>query len=90
MEISKEDALWLLNDYDKIRLYGKVGQWIDSHVRAFSIIKGKQVGKPDCNCQYVAFSKLANSMFEQHLETIKQIAYAEEPTTTKTRGRKQV
>lgn len=85
--LTKEQALWLLNDYSKIRQFGKVSNHIDAHVKAFSFLKGKTVAKPDCNCQYVAFSKLANSMFEQHLETVKQVAYAEEPKPT-TRGRR--
>lgn len=96
MNITKEDALWLLNDYNKIRLYGKVGQWINQHTRAFSILKGKEVSKPDCTCQYVAFSQLTNSIYEQYEEQIKQVAYADEretPTipvteTRSTRGRK--
>ena len=82
MNITKEQALWLINDYNKIRQYGKVANHIDAHVKAFSIIKGKEVGKPDCNCQYVAFSKLANSMYEQHLDYIQQVANTDERTTS--------
>lgn len=79
--MTKEQAQWLLNDYNKIRQYGKVGQWIDWHVKAFSILKGKEVGKPDCTCQYVAFSQLTNSMYEQHLDYIQQVANTDERET---------
>jgi len=81
MEITKEQALWLLNDYNKVRQYGKVANHINAHVKAFSIIKGKEVPRPDCNCQYVAFSQLANSMYEQHLDYIKQVANTDERET---------
>jgi hypothetical protein len=81
MEMTKEQALWLLNDYNKVRQYGKVANHINSHVKAFSIIKGKEVPRPDCNCQYVAFSQLANSMYEQHLDYIKQVANTDERET---------
>jgi hypothetical protein len=81
MEITKEQALWLLNDYNKIRQYGKVANHINAHVKAFSIIKGKEVPRPDCTCQYVAFAQLANSMYEQHLDYIQQVANTDERET---------
>jgi hypothetical protein len=81
MEMTKQQALWLLNDYNKIRNYGKVANHINSHVEAFSIIKGKPVPRPDCNCQYVAFAQLANSMYEQHLDYIQQVANTDERET---------
>ena len=81
MNITKEQAQWLLNDYNKVRLYGKVANHINAHVKAFSILKGKEFGKPDCTCQYVAFSQLANSMYEQHLDYIQQVANTDERET---------
>ena len=83
MEITKEQALWLLNDYNKIRQYGKVANHINAHVKAFSIIKGKEVPRPDCTCQYVAFSQLTNSMYEQHLDYIQQVANTDDERETR-------
>jgi len=75
MNINQQDAIWLLTEYNKIRQFGKVSSWIGDHVRAMSLIKGTQVSVPGCNCEYGAYARMANSMYEQHLEEIKAIAY---------------
>jgi hypothetical protein len=73
MEISREDVTWLLNDYNKIRGYGKVASWIDWHLRAMSIFRGQPVAKPSCSCEFGAYSRMANSMFEQNLPTLEEL-----------------
>ena len=94
MNISQQDALWLIENYNKIRQFGKVNQWINDHVRAMSIIKGTPVSVPGCNCEYSAYARMANSMFEQNEAEIKAIAYPpqieviDELPKNKTRGRK--
>jgi len=77
MSISREDAKWLLAEYNPIRGYGRVDKWIDRHVQAMSIIKGTPVSKPECTCQYGAMARMASSMYEQHETEI--IAAAQEP-----------
>ena len=84
MNISLEDAQWLVKHYNPIRNYGRVNDWIDFHVKAINIIKGSNEPKPSCNCMYVATAKLANSMYEQHEATIKAIV----ETPVIKRGRK--
>ena len=66
-----EDIKWLLKDYDGIRNYGKVNSWIDWHVKAINLLKGSNEPKPSCNCMYVATAKLANSIYEQHEQALK-------------------
>jgi hypothetical protein len=73
MEISKQDVEWLLNDYNKIRGYGKVSSWIDWHLRAMSIFKGQSVSKPSCSCEFGAYSRMANSMYEQNLSLLEEL-----------------
>ena len=75
LNINQQEALWLVENYNKIRQFGKVSSWIGDHVRAMSIIKGTQVSVPGCNCKYSAYARMANSMFEQNIEAIKTIAY---------------
>ena len=75
MNISQQDALWLVENYNKIRQFGKVSSWIGDHVRAMSLIKGTQVSVPSCNCEYAAYARMANSMYEQNEAEIKAIAY---------------
>ena len=94
LNINQQEALWLVENYNKIRQFGKVSSWIGDHVRAMSIIKGTQVSVPGCNCEYSAYARMANSMFEQNIEAIKAIAYPpqieviDELPKNKTRGRK--
>jgi len=52
MEISKEDALWMVTEYNSKRNYGKVNSWIDYHLRAMTIIKGHPVARPSCSCEF--------------------------------------
>ena len=48
MEISRQDAKWLIAEYNPIRGYGRIDKWIDHHCQAMSIIKGTKVGRPEC------------------------------------------
>ena len=75
MNITQQDALWLITEYNKIRQFGKVNSWMGHHVRAMSLIKGTQVSVPSCNCEYAAYARMANSMDEQNEAEIKAIAY---------------
>jgi len=75
LNITQQEALWLVENYNKIRNFGKVNQWISDHVRAMSLIKGQQVSVPSCNCEYSAYARMANSMYEQNEAEIKAIAY---------------
>jgi hypothetical protein len=68
--LSKEDIVWLLNDYNRIRNYGKVSQWIDWHVKALQMLKGSW-NKPGCNCEWSAHSRIASSTYEQFEQALK-------------------
>jgi len=96
--LSKEDIVWLLNDYNRIRNYGKVNSWIDWHIKAQSLLKGS-AQKPDCSCMWVAAARVANSMYEQYEQQLKdRLVILETPviendttginTGTKSRGRR--
>jgi hypothetical protein len=74
-----EDIKWLLNDYNKIRQYGKVNSWMDYHVRALQLLKGSW-DKPGCACEYVAHAKIANSTYSQYEQQLKdQLVILETP-----------
>ena len=62
-DYKKEDIVWLLEDYNKIRGHGRVRHNIDAHLKAISIIKGKDIAKPSCSCEYGAYARMANSMY---------------------------
>ena len=77
MEISRQDAKWLIAEYNPIRGYGRIDKWIDHHCQAMSIIKGTKVGRPECTCQYGATARIASSLYEQYEAQI--LAAAAEP-----------
>jgi len=85
--ISQSDAQWLLTEYNRVRGHGMVSKWIDYHVRTMSILKGKEVSRPSCNCEFGAYARMANSMYEQHLTEIEAAAnpVVEEVVVTKSR-----
>jgi len=72
--LTKEDAEWLLGDYNKIRGYGKVSNHIDAHIKAMSLIRNTPYNKPSCSCEWAAYAQMANSMYEQNYEEIKNRA----------------
>jgi hypothetical protein len=84
--MTKEQAQWLLGEYAQVRQLGRVSKWIDSHIKAMSIIKGKNINKPSCNCEYAAYANMASSMYEQHLDYIKQVANTDERETPMVQG----
>lgn len=81
--MTKEQAQWLLGDYAQVRQLGRVSKWIDDHIKAMSIIKGKNINKPSCNCEYAAYASMASSMYEQHLDYIKQVANTDDERETR-------
>ena len=91
--ISREDAKWLIAEYNPIRGYGRIDKWIDHHCQAMSIMKGTKVGRPECTCMYGTTARIANNMYEQFEAEI--IKAASEPVienegnsqTTKAKGR---
>jgi hypothetical protein len=65
-----EEIKWLLNDYNRIRDYGKVTSWIDWHVRALTLLKGSWE-KPSCNCQYSVTGRIGSSTYAQFEQALK-------------------
>jgi len=75
--LSPTDASWLLNEYTKF-----IGKRIDNgtigqHQRAFNLIRGSNEKVPSCSCQWVAASKVAQSLFDQYKSEIEKIANGE-------------
>jgi len=91
-----EEIKWLLNDYNRIRDYGKVSSWIDYHVRALTLLKGSWE-KPSCNCQYSVTGRIGSSTYAQYEQALKdRLVILETPvidetpihSTAKKRGRR--
>jgi len=80
--LTKQDAEWLLTEYNRVRQFGRVNSWIDHHVKAMSLIKNKEVSRPSCNCEFATYAQIANNMYEQHLTQIQQVADQNGVTST--------
>jgi len=69
--LSKADVAWLLGEYNQVRNYGKVK--IDDHIRAISLLRNKNISKPGCTCEYPAYGRMANDLFEQHKSILEEM-----------------
>lgn len=87
--LSKEDLEWLLGDYNKIRQYGKVSNWVDDHVRCLALIKGSW-SKPSCNCEWAALARIASSTYEQYEQQLKDQLASYESRISDTGGSQEV
>jgi len=72
--LSKEDALWLLNVYQP-KMNGTINQNnISMFTKAINVIRGTNSSNPACNCQYKTQAHIAKSLFEQYKTEIETIA----------------
>lgn len=74
--LSKEDAQWLMNDFSKLVGGSIFGKNIDSYTRAINLIRGTNVKRPGCSCEYKLHAKTAMSVFDQYKSEIEKIANA--------------
>ena len=81
-EITKEQALWLLNDYAPKRGYRVDNNTFDMFLKAYNLLKGTNKVVQCRSCEMLAIAKIAGSLYGQYEEDIKAIA------TKTTRGRK--
>jgi len=71
--LTREDVDWILNDYAKIRNHSYVNDKMDKHAKLQSLIRNKEIKKPECGCENYAFQAISNSLFEQFEADIKNI-----------------
>ena len=73
MEISKEDAKWILATYAPIRGHGKIGNHQSAILGALGIMRGNPVHM-GCNCELPALARICSDMFDQNREKIEALA----------------
>jgi len=85
-DLTKENAIWLMESF-AIKRNGRIdGSTMDNYfVPARKYMTGKPTSRPGCGCHFKAYAAMTNSMFSQHEEAIKTIAY---PPKTKTRAKR--
>jgi hypothetical protein len=77
MEISKEDAKWILATYAPIRGHGRIGNHQSAILGALGIMRGQAVHM-GCNCELPALARITSDMFDQHKQRIEEIANSED------------
>ena len=76
MNISREDAKYILTVYEPIRGHGKIGNHQAAILGALGIMRGNPVHM-GCNCELPALARIASDMFDQHKSQIEAIANQE-------------
>ena len=79
MNISKEDAKWILATYEPIRGHGRIGNHQGAILGALGIMRGNPVHM-GCNCELPALARITSDMFDQHKSYIEKVA--NEPSET--------
>jgi len=74
--LSKADAKWLLNDFSKLVGGSIFGKNVDSYTRAINLIRGTNVTRPGCSCEFKLHGQTAMSLFDQYKSEIENIANA--------------
>ena len=73
MNITKEDAKWILATYQPIRGHGKITNHQGAILGALGIMRGNPV-HINCNCELPALARITSDMFDQHQQEIEAIA----------------
>ena len=84
MNISREDAKWILSTYEPIRGHGKISNHQGAILGALGIMRGNPVHM-GCNCELPALARITSDMFDQHKSQIEAIANSvieDEPSET--------
>lgn len=73
MNISKQDAVWLIEEFDKKRGGMINGKTIGIFLRAINTILDQNRKVPSCSCEYRTVAAIANNVFEQYKPQILEI-----------------
>ena len=73
MNITREDAKWILANYEPIRGHGKISNHQGAILTTLGMMRGNPVHM-NCNCELGALARITNDMFEQNRVQIEAIA----------------
>ena len=76
MNISREDAKYILTVYEPIRGHGRIGNHQAAILTTLGLMRGNPVHM-GCSCELGALARITNDMFEQKREEIEAIANQE-------------
>ena len=73
MNITVEDAKWILATYAPIRGHGKITNHQGAILGALGLMRGQPVHM-GCNCELPALARICSDMFDQNREEIEALA----------------
>ena len=73
MNITQEEAKWILATYAPIRGHGKISNHQGPILEALGMMRGQPVHM-GCNCELPALARITSDMFDQHKSQIEAIA----------------
>jgi hypothetical protein len=73
MNITVEDAKWILATYAPIRGHGKIGNHQGAILGALGLMRGQPVHM-GCNCELPALARICSDMFDQNRAEIEALA----------------
>ena len=73
MNITREDAKWILANYEPIRGHGKITNHQGAILGALGIMRGNPV-HINCNCELPALARITSDMFDQNFSYIQEVA----------------
>jgi hypothetical protein len=87
MNITKEQATWLIEEYNPMRMMRVDRSTIGNHIKAINIILDQNRTVPKCaSCEWRAIANIASNVYEQYEQLI--LAVYNSTETTSKRGRK--
>ena len=73
MNITREDAKYILAVYEPIRGHGKISNHQSAILTTLGLLRGNPVHM-NCSCELPALARICNDMFEQNRVEIEAIA----------------
>ncbi len=73
MNITQDEAKWILATYAPIRGHGKIGNHQGAILGALGLMRGQPVHM-GCNCELPALARITSDMFDQHKSQIEALA----------------
>ena len=73
MDITKEDAVWLVEVFNKKRGGMVSGSTIGMFLRAINTILNQERKAPSCSCEYKTVAAIANNVYQQYENEILKV-----------------
>jgi len=72
-KITRDQAKWILANYEPIRGHGKIGNHQGVILETLGLMRGNPVHM-GCNCELGSLARICNDMFDQNREEIEALA----------------